>query len=114
MTGTVSLGATQTQRTAEAPFRIHNGFWTGRDFVKDMSSAQQSWYAMGFINGMFVAPAFGATTDRIEPLERCIEYMTGDQAAAIILKHLQSHPERWHYQLNAESWVAMTDACMGK
>ncbi len=113
-TGAASLGATQAQLTLEADVRIHKGFGTGRDFVKDMSSAEQRAYARGVIEGIFLAPLFAAPKDRIELLERCLEYMSDDQVAAIILKHLQSHPERWHYQLHIESLVAMRDACGAK
>lgn len=69
---------------------------------------------MGVINGMLLAPLFGAPKDRIEWLERCLPYMTNDQVAAIILKHLQSHPERWHHQLHIESLNAMQAACSAK
>lgn len=109
-TGTASLGPTQAQGTQEAPVIVYQGFWTGQDFVK-MSSVEQGTYAEGFIDGMCASSVLGAPKHRIERLVHCTTGMTPRQVAAIILKHLESHPKRWHYGLNGESWDAMHDAC---
>jgi hypothetical protein len=113
-TGTASLGATQAPGTQEAGVIVYEGFFTGQFFVKNMSSNEQAAYATGFINGMLVSSVLGAPKDSIEWLVRCTKGMTPAQVAAIILKHLQSHPERWHYQLHFESGQAMVEACGGK
>ncbi|VUZ86499.1 hypothetical protein MELA_02902 [Candidatus Methylomirabilis lanthanidiphila] len=111
VTGATSLGATQAERTQEADVLVPPGVLTGRTFVKEMSPDEQRLYGAGLINGMFLAPVLGAPRDRVEWLTRCVEHMTNDQGAAIILKHLQSHPERWHKPLNLESWLAIREAC---
>jgi hypothetical protein len=100
--------------TSEKGVLIHNGFGTGKNFLDDFSAAQRRAYAMGALNGMLVSPIFGASKEKLQWLEQCVENMTDDQVAAIIAKHLRDHPERWRQGLHMETWTAMKDACRGK
>ena len=42
---------------------IHNGFGTGHDYIK-MTQSQKRVYAMGSINGILLAPFFGAPKEK--------------------------------------------------
>jgi len=107
------LSLSQARPTKGDSVLIHDGFGTGQAYLNQMSSLQRRAYAMGVINGMLVSPMFGASKDKLHWLEQCVENMNDEQVAAIILKHIKDHPERWHYGLHFESWTAMKDACGG-
>jgi hypothetical protein len=96
--------------SAEQPVRIHNGFGSADAFLK-MSRKEKSAYAMGAVNGMLVAPLLGASEDDSSWVGSCVEGMNNEQVAAIIEKHIRAHPERWHYGLHVESWMALKEAC---
>lgn len=88
---------------------IHNGFCTGQDYIK-MSESQKRAYAMGAINGMLIAPTFGAPKDKMVWLESYVENMNDEQVAAILSKYLQDNPGRWHDGLNVLTYSAMKEA----
>ena len=37
--------------------------------------------------------------------------MTRGQVMAIVDKHMNDHPEAWHYTAGSTAWVAMNEAC---
>lgn len=82
------------------PVTIHAGFLlTGQGYL-GLPEAEKSAYAMGIIDGMLLAPLFGAPDDgKVSKLGRCAEGMTNVQVAAIITKHIKEHPEKWHEDL---------------
>jgi hypothetical protein len=94
---------------ADEPVFIHNGFGTGQDYIK-MSESQKRTYAMGAINGMIIAPLFGAPKDKMGWLESYVENMTDEQVATILSKYLQDNPGRWHHELNVLMYSAVKEA----
>jgi len=72
---------------------IHNGFATGEEYLK-MNETEQRAYAMGSVNGMLLAPLFGAPKWELRWFERCLEGMTDSQVAAILAEYLRDHPGR--------------------
>jgi hypothetical protein len=88
---------------------IHNGFGTGQAYIK-MDESEKRTYAMGAINGMLLAPLFGAPKDRTKWFESYIENMTDEQVAAILTKFLRDNPGRWHEGLHALMYSAIRDA----
>jgi hypothetical protein len=94
---------------ADEPVLIHNGFGTGQDYIK-MSQPQKRAYAMGAINGMIIAPLWGAPKDKLGWLESYVENMTDEQVAAILSKYLQDNPGRWHEGLHILMYSAVKEA----
>jgi len=105
--------AAATISTADESVLIHNGFGTGQDYVK-LSEPQKLVYVMGAINGMIIAPLFGAPKDKMGWLESYIENMTDEQVAAILSKYLQDNPGRWHDGLNILMYQALKEAYINK
>lgn len=95
--------------------RIHNGFLKAGDYL-DMDSGGQKTYAMGLLDGMYMAPMFGAPDDGkvLVSLATCVEGMKASQVAAIIEKFIKDHPEHWHWDLKDEAYSAMLHACPAK
>jgi c-di-AMP phosphodiesterase-like protein len=88
---------------------IHNGFGTGQDYIK-MTSAEKRAYAMGAINGMLLAPMFGASKDKMRWMESYVENMTDEQVVAILSKYLEDNPGRWHDGLHILMYSALKEA----
>jgi hypothetical protein len=88
---------------------IHNGFGTGQDYIK-MSSVQKRAYAMGSVNGILLAPLFGAPKEKVQWLELYVENMTDVQIAAILSKYLEDNPGRWHDGLHILTYSAIKEA----
>jgi len=95
--------------------RIHNGFMKAEDFLH-MSTDSRRDYAMGIVDGMLLAPAFGAPDkgQKVQSFGACIEGMDDSQVAAIIEKFLRDRPERWNERLNLVVFAAMMEACSKK
>ena len=105
----VSLGNPQSS------VHIHNGFLTGQEYL-DFDARTQQGYAMGVVDGMLLAPMFGAPSDaaKLKSLANCIEGMSNAQVKAIIDKFLKDHPERWNDPMHAVTYTAMMEACSRK
>lgn len=91
---------------------VHNGFFTASGF-RELAQSTKQIYSMGLIDGILLAPLYGADKEKMVVLESCIEGMSGDQIAAIFDKYIQDHPERWHGNMHAVGFSAMKQACEG-
>jgi hypothetical protein len=105
---------------------IHDDFYKGRDF-RLLSERERRVYAAGILDGMLLAPFFGAPagdlskiergevvpTTRSEWLAKCVVGMNDEQVAAIITKYLNDHPERWHEGAHLSTYSAMIESCPG-
>jgi len=97
---------------------VHTGFLTAEEFTH-MNDQSQHDYAMGVIDGMLLAPLFGAPRDwqdgqKIGAFGDCITGMSSTQVAAIISKFVRDHPERWNDSMHVVAFAAMTHACSQK
>lgn len=89
---------------------IRNGFFTGAEFL-DMSASEQSLYAPGLVDGILLAPLFGAPKNNLLRIEQCITGMTNMQVAALLTAHLKAHPEEWHRHAHAAMYRALKERC---
>lgn len=92
------------------PVAINNGFGTGEDYLK-MDTSEQRAYAMGVVNGMLLAPLFGAPKSKMLRIENCLVGMTDSQVAAILAKYLRDNPGRWHETPHAPMLAALMENC---
>lgn len=106
---TLSILYTTIVHASDQDVLIHNGFATGIDYVK-MSKSEKRVYAMGVINGMLLAPFFGAPKDKMKWFESFVENMNDEQVAAILSKYINDNPGRWHEGLHILMYAALKDA----
>jgi len=92
------------------PVTIKNGFGSGEDYLK-MSQSEQRAYAMGVVNGMLLAPLFGAPKNKMLQIENCLVGMTDSQVAAILAKYLRDNPGRWHETPHTPMYAALLESC---
>ena len=90
-------------------FYIPGGFGHGDDYLK-MTAIQKNAYAMGVLNGMLLAPFFGAPEKCTKWLVDYVKGMSDVQVAAIITKFLKDNPGRWHEGLHELAFFAIQEA----
>ena len=89
--------------------KISPGFFTAKDYL-DMSDTERRAYVTGQINGMLVAPFFGATEDKLSWLKSCSNKMSDEQLATVLTRYISDHPNQ-EQPLNVVTFTAMREAC---
>ena len=92
------------------PVAIKSGFLTGNEYLA-RDEAERRDYAVGFVDGVLLAPVFGATKTKMKWIEDCLTEMTNAQVAAILEYYLKNNPGRWHEQMNILAFVALKESC---
>jgi hypothetical protein len=106
------LAAAANVGAPQRSVRIHGGFLKAEAYLHFDNNSKRA-YAMGLLDGMYMAPMFHAPDDGkfLVSLERCVEGMRSSQVAAIIEKYIRDHPEHWYLDLKDEGYAAMRQAC---
>ena len=79
--------------------QVMSGFLTGNDY-RERSDDMKNGYAMGFVNGLHMAPALDAPRTKMRWVEECFVGMTSEQIVAILDKFLNENPARRHEPMN--------------
>lgn len=95
---------------AEESVLIHKGFITGNTF-RALDPTSKNVYATGLIDGILLAPLYGAPEKNLDSFEACTIGMTGQQVVAIFEKYLRDNPDRWHQSMHVIGFSAMKHAC---
>jgi hypothetical protein len=97
------LSIADSSAPQDATVIVKTGFISGNEF-RDFSPRLKRAYAMGFMDGVLMSPAFGAPKARLSWLESCVTGMTDEQVSAIFSKFLEDNPARWH---EPNEWAGM-------
>src|SRR6185295_5554560 len=89
--------------------KISPGFFTGKDYL-DMSDTEKRAYVTGSINGMLVAPFFGAPDENLNWLKTCTGKMSDEQLAATVTRFVRDQPTQ-DANLNVLTFGALREAC---
>ena len=89
--------------------KISPGFFTGKDYL-DMSDTEKRAYVTGNINGMLVAPFFGAPEENLNWLKTCTGKMSDEQLASILTRFIRDQGNQ-ETNLNVLTFNAMREAC---
>jgi len=106
----IALIAIVNVYAAQQTVKISPGFFTAKDYL-DMSDTEKRAYATGEINGMLIAPLFGAPEDNLNWLKSCTGKMSDEQVASILTKFIHEQPDQMQVNLNVVTFNAMRDAC---
>jgi hypothetical protein len=90
--------------------RISRGFFTGKDYF-DMSDTEKRAYTTGAVNGMLVAPFFGAPEERLNWLKTCTGKLSDEQAASILTNYVSNDSSQLTMSLNVVTFNALKEAC---
>jgi hypothetical protein len=92
------------------PVNVQNGFITGTVF-REWPEVQQDRYVMGLLDGMFLAPLFGAPEPNMSRLRQCVVGMGDRQLSEMLRLHLAQHPEIWHQSAHGTMFAALAEKC---
>lgn len=92
------------------PVAIKTGFYSGNEY-RQLSQSQKMTYAAGVVDGIFLAPLYGAPKRQLLWLESCIVGITDEQVTAIIDKFMGENPARWHEPMHILAFTALRAAC---
>jgi len=90
--------------------KISPGFFSGKDYL-DMSDTEKRAYVTGEINGMLVAPFFGAPEENLAWLKTCSGKMSDEDLAAILSRYIRDQPSQMQTNLNVVTFNALREAC---
>lgn len=106
----VALIAFITIHANQQTVKISPGFFTGKDYL-DMSDTEKRAYVTGGINGMLVAPFFGAPEENLNWLKTCSAKMSDEKIATILTRYIRTDPNQMQTNLNVVTFNAMREAC---
>jgi len=106
----VALLAAANVFASQQKVTISRGFFTGRDYF-EMSDTEKRAYATGAVNGMLVAPFFGAPEERLAWFKTCTAKLSDEETAAILTRYLSGNPDQLGMSLNVVTFNALKDAC---
>jgi hypothetical protein len=105
-----ALIAVVTVYGSQQKVAISGGFFTGKDYL-DMTDTERRAYVSGAINGMLVAPLFGAPPENLNWLKTCTGKMSDDQLAAVLTNHINNQPGNLQVTLNVVTFNAIQETC---
>ena len=106
----IALIAFITIHAGQQTVKISPGFFTAKDYL-EMTDTERRAYATGGINGMLVAPLFGAPEENLSWLKTCSAKMSDEQIATILTRYIRDQPNQLEVNLNVVTFNAMRDAC---
>jgi hypothetical protein len=106
----IALIAVVTVYAHQQTVKISPGFFTGADYL-DMRDTEKRAYVTGEINGMLVAPFFGAPEENLSWLKTCSGKMSDEQLATILTRYIRDQPNQMQQNLNVVAFSALREAC---
>lgn len=106
----IALIAFATVYGSQQKVAISGGFFTGKDYL-EMTDTERRAHVTGAINGMLVAPFFGAPQANLDWLKTCTNRMSDEQLAAVVANHIKDQPNNLMLQLNVVTFNAIREAC---
>jgi hypothetical protein len=106
----IALVAFVTVYPKQQTVKISAGFFAGKDYL-EMTDNEKRAYATGAINGMLVAPFFGAPDENLNWLKTCSAKMSDEQIAGVLTRYIREQPNQMETNLNVVTFTAIRDAC---
>ena len=89
--------------------KISPGFFTAKDYL-EMSDTERRAYVTGQMNGMLVAPFFGAPDENLNWLKTCGSKMSDEELASILTRYIRDQQNQ-QQNLNVVTFTALREAC---
>lgn len=106
----IALIAATSIYASQQQVKISPGFFTAKDYL-DMSDTERRAYVTGQINGMLVAPFFGAPEENLGWLKTCSSKMSDEDVAGIVTRYVREHANQLQYSLNVVTFNALRESC---
>ena len=89
--------------------KISPGIFTAKDYL-EMTDTEKRAYITGQINGMLVAPFFGAPEGNMGWLKTCSSKMSDEELASILTRYIRDQPNQ-QQNLNVVTFASLRQAC---
>ncbi len=106
----LATAAASAVAAQERSATIHQGFYSGNAY-REFDEGQRWLYVSGVIEGMLLAPLYGAPRREMSWLESCVAGMSNKQVTAIVDKFMSENPARWHEDMHTLVYSAMIGVC---
>jgi len=90
--------------------KISPGFFSGYYYL-DTGATEKRAYVTGEINGMLVAPFFGAPEENLNWLKTCSSKISDEELAATLARFIRDQPGQMQTNLNVVTFNALRQAC---
>jgi len=77
------------------PTLLPKGFLSGKDW-RGLSNGEQQAYAVGVVDGLDLAFAYGKQGTDLGWLNACVTGMSSDQVRAMLRAEIDANPGEWH------------------
>src|SRR5690349_3698302 len=104
----IALLAFVTVYANQQRVKISPGFFTGKDYL-DMGDTEKRAYVTGEINGMLVAPFFGAPEENLSWLKTCTTKMSDEELASTLTKFINEQHDQMQTNLNVVTFNAVRE-----
>jgi len=106
----IALAAFISVYANQQTVKISPGFFSGKDYL-DMSDTEKRAYVTGQMNGMLVAPFFGAPEENLSWLKSCSSRKSDEELAGIVSRFIRDQPGQMQMNLNVVTFNALREAC---
>ena len=106
----IALIAFATVSGSQQKVAISAGFFSGTDYL-EMTDTERRAHVTGAINGMLVAPLFGAPSENLNWLKTCTGKMSDEQLAAVLANYIKDQPSNLQLNLNVVTFNAIRETC---
>ena len=90
--------------------RIHSGYISGEEFL-DMNGLEKKAYVAGLVEGMLLAPAFGAPDSNMLWFYECTRALGLRELRHILFVYIKGRDELWTNRNPAKIFRAVRAAC---
>lgn len=97
--------------TEKEPVRIQGGYVAGVQYM-DMDGLTKKAYVSGLIEGMLLAPAFGAPERNMEWFYVCTQEMGLNEIRKLLFEYIKDNHDLWENQNPAKNFRAIYQACL--
>ncbi|HJU93521.1 MAG TPA: hypothetical protein VJ656_11355 [Pyrinomonadaceae bacterium] len=106
----IALVAVVSVYGSQQKVAISAGFFSGKDYL-EMTETERRAHVTGAINGMLVAPFFGAPSENLNWLKTCTGKLSDEQLAVVLANYIKDQPSNLHLQLNVVTFSALRETC---
>ena len=95
----------------ERKIRIMGGYITGREYM-DMDGLEKKAYIRGLLDGLLLAPGFGAKEEDMEWFLACTKGLDITEVRKHLYEYIRTRNELWDNPNAAKSFRAVRDLCV--
>lgn len=100
----------QQRRLSGVPVLPRPSAFTGSQYLH-LDGLEQRRYVTGLIDGMRLAPLFGALASTLDGLEICTANLTDRDIAAVLNGYLYLHKDQWSASVHTSMYAALSEHC---